>query len=276
MSSINFIINSKILFFMKQYLDLLKDIIENGHDKEDRTGTGTRSVFGRSMRFDLSQGFPLLTTKRMFLKGVISELLWFVKGDTNIEFLHDNGVHIWDEWADEKGDLGPIYGAQWRNWDNLGIDQLKKLVDDIKNTPDSRRLVVSAWNPTQLDEMALPPCHMMYQCYVQDGKLSLMMYQRSGDMFLGVPFNIASYALLTMMLAQVCGLEAGEYIHVLGDAHIYKNHFAQVKEQLSREPYPLPKMVLNPAVREIDGFTLKDFTLEGYQYHPAIKGKVSV
>lgn len=261
---------------MKQYLDLLKDIIENGHDKEDRTGTGTRSVFGRSMRFDLSQGFPLLTTKRMFLKGVISELLWFVKGDTNIEFLHDNGVHIWDEWADEKGDLGPIYGAQWRNWDNLGIDQLKKLVDDIKNTPDSRRLVVSAWNPTQLDEMALPPCHMMYQCYEQDGKLSLMMYQRSGDMFLGVPFNIASYALLTMMLAQVCGLEAGEYIHVLGDAHIYKNHFAQVKEQLSREPYPLPKMVLNPAVREIDGFTLKDFTLEGYQYHPAIKGKVSV
>ena len=261
---------------MKQYLDLLKDIMENGHDKEDRTGTGTRSVFGRSMRFDLSQGFPLLTTKRMFLKGVISELLWFVKGDTNIEFLHDNGVHIWDEWADEKGDLGPIYGAQWRNWDNLGIDQLKKLVDDIKNTPDSRRLIVSAWNPTQLDDMALPPCHMMYQCYVQDGKLSLMMYQRSGDMFLGVPFNIASYALLTMMLAQVCGLEVGEYIHVLGDAHIYKNHFAQVKEQLSREPYPLPKMVLNPAVREIDGFTLKDFTLEGYQYHPAIKGKVSV
>ena len=250
--------------------------MENGHDKEDRTGTGTRSVFGRSMRFDLSQGFPLLTTKRMFLKGVISELLWFVKGDTNIEFLHDNGVHIWDEWADENGNLGPIYGAQWRNWDNLGIDQLKKLVEDIKNTPDSRRLIVSAWNPTQLDEMALPPCHMMYQCYVQDGKLSLMMYQRSGDMFLGVPFNIASYALLTMMLAQVCGLEVGEYIHVLGDAHIYKNHFGQVKEQLSREPYPLPKMVLNPAVREIDGFTLKDFTLEGYQYHPAIKGKVSV
>ena len=261
---------------MKQYLELLKDIMENGHDKEDRTGTGTRSVFGRSMRFDLSQGFPLLTTKRMFLKGVISELLWFVKGDTNIEFLHDNGVHIWDEWADENGNLGPIYGAQWRNWDNLGIDQLKKLVEDIKNTPDSRRLIVSAWNPTQLDEMALPPCHMMYQCYVQDGKLSLMMYQRSGDMFLGVPFNIASYALLTMMLAQVCGLEVGEYIHVLGDAHIYKNHFRQVKEQLSREPYPLPKMVLNPAVREIDGFTLKDFTLEGYQYHPSIKGKVSV
>ena len=261
---------------MKQYLDLLKDIIENGHDKEDRTGTGTRSVFGRSMRFDLSQGFPLLTTKRMFLKGVISELLWFVKGDTNIEFLHDNGVHIWDEWADENGNLGPIYGAQWRNWDNLGIDQLQKLVKDIKNSPDSRRLIVSAWNPTQLDDMALPPCHMMYQCYVQDGKLSLMMYQRSGDMFLGVPFNIASYALLTMMLAQVCGLEAGEYIHVLGDAHIYKNHFAQVKEQLSREPYPLPKMVLNPKVHEIDGFTLKDFTLEGYQYHPAIKGKVSV
>lgn len=261
---------------MKQYLELLKDIMENGHDKEDRTGTGTRSVFGRSMRFDLSQGFPLLTTKRMFLKGVISELLWFVKGDTNIEFLHDNGVHIWDEWADENGNLGPIYGAQWRNWDNFGIDQLKKLVEDIKNTPDSRRLIVSAWNPTQLDEMALPPCHMMYQCYVQDGKLSLMMYQRSGDMFLGVPFNIASYALLTMMLAQVCGLEVGEYIHVLGDAHIYKNHFSQVREQLSREPYPLPKMVLNPAVREIDGFTLKDFTLEGYQYHPAIKGKVSV
>ena len=260
---------------MKQYLELLKDIMENGHDKEDRTGTGTRSVFGRSMRFDVSQGFPLLTTKRMFLKGVISELLWFVKGDTNIEFLHDNGVHIWDEWADENGNLGPIYGAQWRNWDNFGIDQLKKLVEDIKNTPDSRRLIVSAWNPTQLDEMALPPCHMMYQCYVQDGKLSLMMYQRSGDMFLGVPFNIASYALLTMMLAQVCGLEVGEYIHVLGDAHIYKNHFGQVKEQLSREPYPLPKMVLNPAVREIDGFTLKDFTLEGYQYHPAIKGKVS-
>lgn len=261
---------------MKQYLDLLKDIMENGHDKEDRTGTGTRSVFGRCMRFDLSQGFPLLTTKRMFLKGVLSELLWFVKGDTNIEFLHDNGVHIWDEWADENGDLGPIYGAQWRNWDNLGIDQLQKLVKDIREMPDSRRLIVSAWNPTQLNEMALPPCHMMYQCYVQDGKLSLMMYQRSGDMFLGVPFNIASYALLTMMLAQVCGLKAGEYIHVLGDAHIYKNHFTQVKEQLSREPYPLPKMVLNPAVCEIDGFTLKDFTLEGYQYHPAIKGKVSV
>lgn len=261
---------------MKQYLDLLHDIMENGYDKPNRTGVDTRSVFGRSMRFDLNQGFPLITTKKIHLKSVIYELLWFIKGDTNIKFLQDNGVRIWNEWADENGNLGPVYGVQWRNWNNDGIDQLQELINKLKNNPDDRRMIVSAWNPSQLDKMALPPCHMFYQCYVADGKLSMLMYQRSCDMFLGVPFNIASYALLTMMLAQVCGLKLGEYIHVLGDAHIYHNHFAQVREQLAREPYPLPQMHLNPEVKNIEDFKFEDFTLEGYQCHPTIKAQVAV
>lgn len=261
---------------MKQYLDLLHDIMENGYDKPNRTGVDTRSVFGRSMRFDLNQGFPLITTKKIHLKSVIYELLWFIKGDTNVKFLQDNGVRIWNEWADENGDLGPVYGAQWRNWNNDGIDQLQELINKLKNNPDDRRMIVSAWNPSQLDKMALLPCHMFYQCYVADGKLSMLMYQRSCDMFLGVPFNIASYALLTMMLAQVCGLKLGEYIHVLGDAHIYHNHFAQVREQLAREPYPLPQMHLNPEVKNIEDFKFEDFTLEGYQCHPTIKAQVAV
>ncbi len=261
---------------MKQYLDLLQDIMENGYDKPNRTGVDTRSVFGRSMRFDLNQGFPLITTKKIHLKSVIYELLWFIKGDTNVKFLQDNGVRIWNEWADENGDLGPVYGAQWRNWNNDGIDQLQELINKLKNNPDDRRMIVSAWNPSQLDKMALPPCHMFYQCYVADGKLSMLMYQRSCDMFLGVPFNIASYALLTMMLAQVCGLKLGEYVHVLGDAHIYHNHFAQVREQLAREPYPLPQMHLNPEVKNIEDFKFEDFTLEGYQCHPTIKAQVAV
>ena len=219
---------------MKQYLDLLSDIMEHGIDKSDRTGTGTRSVFGRQLRFDLTKGFPLLTTKKLYTRAIIHELLWFIKGDTNIKYLHDNNVTIWDEWADENGDLGPVYGAQWRNWNGEGIDQLKDLVNQLKHNPDSRRMIVTAWNPSQLGQMQLPPCHMMYQCYVAEGRLSLMLYQRSCDSFLGVPFNIASYALLTMMLAQVCGLEAYEFIHTFGDTHIYSNHFEQVKEQLSR------------------------------------------
>ncbi len=261
---------------MKQYLDLLRDIMENGFDKPNRTGVDTRSVFGRSMRFDLNQGFPLITTKKIHLKSVIYELLWFIKGDTNVKFLQDNGVRIWNEWADENGDLGPVYGAQWRNWNNDGIDQLQELINKLKNNPDDRRMIVSAWNPSQVGKMALPPCHMFYQCYVADGKLSMLMYQRSCDMFLGVPFNIASYALLTMMLAQVCGLKLGEYVHVLGDAHIYHNHFAQVREQLAREPYPLPQMHLNPEVKNIEDFKFEDFTLEGYQCHPTIKAQVAV
>ncbi len=261
---------------MKQYLDLLRDIMENGYDKPNRTGVDTRSVFGRSMRFDLNQGFPLITTKKIHLKSVIYGLLWFIKGDTNVKFLQDNGVRIWNEWADENGDLGPVYGAQWRNWNNDGIDQLQELINKLKNNPDDRRMIVSAWNPSQVGKMALPPCHMFYQCYVADGKLSMLMYQRSCDMFLGVPFNIASYALLTMMLAQVCGLKLGEYVHVLGDAHIYHNHFAQVREQLAREPYPLPQMHLNPEVKNIEGFKFEDFTLEGYQCHPTIKAQVAV
>ena len=261
---------------MKQYLDLLRDIMENGFDKPNRTGVDTRSVFGRSMRFDLNQGFPLITTKKIHLKSVIYELLWFIKGDTNVKFLQDNGVRIWNEWADENGDLGPVYGAQWRNWNNDGIDQLQELIYKLKNNPDDRRMIVSAWNPSQVGKMALPPCHMFYQCYVADGKLSMLMYQRSCDMFLGVPFNIASYALLTMMLAQVCGLKLGEYVHVLGDAHIYHNHFAQVREQLAREPYPLPQMHLNPEVKNIEDFKFEDFILEGYQCHPTIKAQVAV
>lgn len=236
---------------MKQYLDMLRYVLENGVDKMDRTGVGTRSVFGQQMRFDLSKGFPLMTTKKMHLKSIIHELLWFIKGDTNVKYLQDNGVRIWNEWADENGDLGPIYGSQWRNWNGEGIDQLAQVVDKLKNNPNDRRMIVSAWNVSKIPEMHLPPCHMMFQFYVANGKLSCMLYQRSCDMFLGVPFNIASYALLTMMLAQVCDLEPGEFVHTLGDTHIYHNHFEQVKEQLRREPLPLPTMKLNPQVKDI-------------------------
>lgn len=261
---------------MQQYLDLLKDVLENGVDKMDRTGTGTRSVFGRQMRFDLQKGFPLMTTKKMHLKSIIHELLWFIKGDTNVKYLQDNGVRIWNEWADENGDLGPVYGAQWRNWNNEGIDQLAEVIDKLKNNPNDRRMIVSAWNVSKIKEMHLPPCHMMFQFYVADNKLSCMLYQRSCDMFLGVPFNIASYALLTMMIAQVCDLEVGEFIHTLGDTHIYHNHFEQVKEQLSRRPLPLPKMKINPAVKDINDFKYEDFELVDYQCYDAIKAKVAV
>lgn len=247
---------------MKQYLDMLRYVLENGVDKMDRTGVGTRSVFGQQMRFDLSKGFPLMTTKKMHLKSIIHELLWFIKGDTNVKYLQDNGVRIWNEWADENGDLGPIYGSQWRNWNGEGIDQLAQVVDKLKNNPNDRRMIVSAWNVSKIPEMHLPPCHMMFQFYVANGKLSCMLYQRSCDMFLGVPFNIASYALLTMMLAQVCDLEPGEFVHTLGDTHIYHNHFEQVKEQLRREPLPLPTMKLNPQVKDINDFKYEDFTLE--------------
>ena len=236
---------------MKQYLDMLRYVLENGVDKMDRTGVGTRSVFGQQMRFDLSRGFPLMTTKKMHLKSIIHELLWFIKGDTNVKYLQDNGVRIWNEWADENGDLGPIYGSQWRNWNGEGIDQLAQVVDKLKNNPNDRRMIVSAWNVSKIPEMHLPPCHMMFQFYVANGKLSCMLYQRSCDMFLGVPFNIASYALLTMMLAQVCNLEPGEFVHTLGDTHIYHNHFEQVKEQLRREPLPLPTMKNRQACRII-------------------------
>lgn len=261
---------------MKQYLELLNDIMANGVDKMDRTGTGTRSVFGRQMRFNLQDGFPLVTTKKLFLKGIIYELLWMLKGDTNIGYLRDHNVHIWDEWADENGDLGPVYGAQWRNWNSEGIDQIKELVDKLKHNPNDRRMLVSAWNPSQLAAMHLPPCHMFFQCYVAEGKLSLQMYQRSCDTFLGVPFNIAAYSLLTMMLAQVCGLEAHEFIHTMGDTHVYSNHFEQVRLQLSREPKPLPKMRLNPDVKNLEDFTFEDFKLEGYEAWPKITAKVSV
>ena len=254
---------------MKQYLDMLRYVLENGVDKMDRTGVGTRSVFGQQMRFDLSRGFPLMTTKKMHLKSIIHELLWFIKGDTNVKYLQDNGVRIWNEWADENGDLGPIYGSQWRNWNGEGIDQLK-------NKPNDRRMIVSAWNVSKIPEMHLPPCHMMFQFYVANGKLSCMLYQRSCDMFLGVPFNIASYALLTMMLAQVCNLEPGEFVHTLGDTHIYHNHFEQVKEQLRREPLPLPTMRLNPQVKDINDFKYEDFTLENYECYGAIKAQVAV
>ncbi len=243
---------------MKQYLDMLRYVLENGVDKMDRTGVGTRSVFGQQMRFDLSKGFPLMTTKKMHLKSIIHELLWFIKGDTNVKYLQDNGVRIWNEWADENGDLGPIYGSQWRNWNGEGIDQLAQVVDKLKNNPNDRRMIVSAWNVSKIPEMHLPPCHMMFQFYVANGKLSCMLYQRSCDMFLGVPFNIASYALLTMMLAQVCDLEPGEFVHTLGDTHIYHNHFEQVKEQLRREPLPLPTMKLNPQVKDINDFKYED------------------
>lgn len=261
---------------MKQYLDLLQDILDNGVDKGDRTGTGTRSVFGRQMRFDLSKGFPLMTTKKVHLKSIIYELLWFLKGDTNVHYLQEHGVRIWNEWADENGDLGPVYGAQWRNWNNEGIDQIKKVIETLKKNPNDRRMIVTAWNPSQVDNMALPPCHMMFQFYVANNKLSCMLYQRSCDMFLGVPFNIASYALLTMMIAHVCGFELGEFVHTLGDTHIYLNHFDQVKEQLSREPRALPKMLIKRKVDSIDDFQFEDFELVDYDPWPAIKAVVSV
>lgn len=264
---------------MKQYLDLLQYVLDHGHQKEDRTGTGTRSIFGYQMRFDLGEGFPLLTTKKLHLRSIIYELLWFLQGNTNIQYLHDHKVSIWDEWADENGDLGPVYGRQWRQWecpDGRKIDQITSLIDQIKKNPDSRRLLVSAWNPADVDQMALPPCHTMYQFYVADGRLSCQLYQRSADIFLGVPFNIASYALLTMMVAQVCGLEPGDFIHTLGDAHIYNNHMEQVRLQLTREPRKLPTMRINPEVKDIFGFDYEDFQLEGYDPHPHIKGEVSV
>jgi thymidylate synthase len=264
---------------MKQYLDLLRHIRENGVMKEDRTGTGTQSVFGYQMRFDLSEGFPLLTTKKVHLKSIIYELLWFIAGDTNVKYLQDHGVTIWDEWADENGDLGPVYGHQWRSWpapDGRTIDQLSMVIDTIRRNPDSRRMLVTAWNPAEVDKMALPPCHCLFQFYVADGKLSCQLYQRSADVFLGVPFNIASYALLTMMIAQVCGLQPGEFVHTTGDTHIYRNHFDQVATQLSREPRPLPRMRLNPDVKSIFDFTYEDFTLEGYDPWPAIKAPVAV
>jgi thymidylate synthase len=264
---------------MKPYLDLMRHVLEHGHKKSDRTGTGTLSVFGYQMRFNLADGFPLVTTKKVHLKSIIHELLWFLAGDTNIKYLKEHGVSIWDEWADENGELGPVYGYQWRSWpapEGGKIDQIANLVEMIKTNPDSRRLIVSAWNPALVDQMALPPCHSLFQFYVADGKLSCQLYQRSADIFLGVPFNIASYALLTLMVAQVCGLQPGEFIHTLGDAHLYSNHLEQVNLQLSREPLPLPTMKLNPEVKDIFGFKFEDFTLEGYEPHPAIKAPVAV
>jgi thymidylate synthase len=277
---------------MKQYLDLMRHVLEQGHKKTDRTGTGTISVFGYQMRFDLQQGFPLITTKKCHLRSIIHELLWFLKGETNIEYLKANGVSIWDEWATAEGELGPVYGAQWRSWqaaDGRVIDQISQLIADIKRTPDSRRLIVSAWNPALLPDtsvspkenaamgkQALPPCHTLFQFYVNDGKLSCQLYQRSADIFLGVPFNIASYALLTLMVAQVCGLQAGDFVHTFGDAHLYLNHLKQVETQLARQPYPLPQMQLNPEVKDIFAFTIADFTLQNYQAHPHIKAPVAI
>lgn len=264
---------------MKQYLDLLRHILDDGVEKSDRTGTGTISTFGYQMRFNLEDGFPLVTTKKLHLKSIIHELLWFLRGDTNVRYLQENGVRIWNEWADENGNLGPVYGAQWRSWpaaDGSTIDQIAAAVDDIRHNPDSRRIIVSAWNVADLPRMALAPCHLLFQFYVADGRLSLQLYQRSADTFLGVPFNIASYALLLMMTAQVTGLRPGEFIHTLGDAHIYKNHIEQARLQLTRDPRPLPRMILNPAVRELSDFTYDDFTLEGYDPHPHIKATVSV
>ena len=264
---------------MKQYLDLMRHVYENGTIKEDRTGTGTRSVFGYQARYDLAAGFPLVTTKKCHLRSIIHELLWFLKGETNIKYLKDNGVRIWDEWADEDGNLGPVYGSQWRSWptpDGGHIDQIKQIINQIKNTPDSRRLIVSAWNVAEVNNMALPPCHTFFQFYVADGKLSCQLYQRSADIFLGVPFNIASYALLTMMVAQVTGLEAGDFVHTFGDAHLYSNHIEQTELQLSREPLPLPTMKINPQVNSIFDFVFEDFELLNYEAHPHIKGKVAV
>ncbi|MGM9859160.1 MAG: thymidylate synthase [Muribaculaceae bacterium] len=264
---------------MKQYLDLLQHILDHGTRKSDRTGTGTISTFGYQMRFNLADGFPLVTTKKLHLRSIIHELLWFIKGDTNVKYLQQNGVRIWNEWADENGDLGPVYGAQWRSWrDPRGgvIDQLAAAINDIRHNPDSRRIIVSAWNVADLPDMALAPCHCLFQFYVADGRLSLQLYQRSADCFLGVPFNIASYALLTMMVAQVCGLQPGEFIHTLGDAHLYLNHLDQARLQLTREPRPLPIMRLNPEVKNIEDFVYEDFTLEGYDPHPHIAAVVSI
>jgi thymidylate synthase len=274
---------------MKQYLDLVQHVMHNGCQKGDRTGTGTKSVFGYQMRFDLSEGFPMVTTKKLHFKSIVYELLWFLKGDTNIKYLQENGVKIWDAWADKNGDLGPVYGRQWRNWNNEEIDQIANLISELKTNPNSRRMLVSAWNPSVLpdtaktfednvanNKAALPPCHAFFQFYVANGKLSCQLYQRSADIFLGVPFNIASYALLTMMIAQVCDLEPGEFIHTFGDAHIYNNHMEQLELQISREPKPLPKMILNPDIKDIFNFDYDDFTLEGYEPHPPIKGNVAV
>jgi thymidylate synthase len=264
---------------MKQYHDLMELVLQKGATKTDRTGTGTRSIFGHQMRFDLADGFPLVTTKKLHLKSIVHELLWFLRGDTNVKSLQAAGVTIWDEWADERGELGPVYGHQWRSWpthDGRTIDQISQVISQIEKTPDSRRLIVSAWNPADIERMALPPCHCLFQFYVADGRLSCQLYQRSADVFLGVPFNIASYALLTMMIAQVTGYEPGEFIHTLGDAHLYSNHIEQAELQLSRAPYPLPRMSLNPDVRSVFGFRYEDFTLTGYQAHPAIKAPIAV
>ena len=264
---------------MQQYHDLMRHVLENGHDKSDRTGTGTRSVFGWQMRFDLASGFPVMTTKKLHLRSIIHELLWFLQGDTNIRYLQENGVRIWDEWADGNGDLGPVYGKQWRRWetaDGRVVDQIAQLVNSLRNNPDSRRHIVSAWNPGDVDRMALPPCHCLFQFYVGGGKLSCQLYQRSADIFLGVPFNIASYALLTLMLAQVCGYRPGEFVHTFGDAHLYTNHFEQARLQLSRTPRPLPTMSINPAVDDILAFKFADFRLDGYDPHPHIAAPVAV
>lgn len=264
---------------MIQYLQLMRHVLDNGHQKSDRTGTGTLSVFGYQMRFDLTEGFPVVTTKKLHLRSIIHELLWFLQGDTNIRYLKANGVSIWDEWADDNGDLGPVYGSQWRSWptrDGRSIDQISDVIKQIKTNPDSRRLIVSAWNVGELDNMALPPCHAFFQFYVADSKLSCQLYQRSADIFLGVPFNIASYALLTMMIAQVCGLQPGEFVHTLGDAHLYSNHLEQAGTQLSRKPFPLPIMKINPEVMNIFDFRFEDFELIGYECHPHIKAPVAV
>jgi thymidylate synthase len=264
---------------MRQYLELLDNILQIGSPKGDRTGTGTLSIFGYQMRFDLNKGFPILTTKTIHIKSVIYELLWFLRGDTNVKYLQEHAVRIWNEWADEKGELGPVYGAQWRSWktpDGNTIDQIAQVIEQIKNNPNSRRLIVTAWNPSDLAQMALPPCHLLFQFYVINGKLSCQLYQRSADVFLGVPFNIASYALLTMMIAQVCSLEMGEFIHTFGDVHLYKNHIDQARLQLSRQPFPLPQMQINPSVKSIDRFNYSDFQLVNYQSHPSIKAEVAV
>jgi thymidylate synthase len=264
---------------MQQYLDLLQHILDNGTEKTDRTGTGTKSCFGYQMRFDLQKGFPMVTTKKLHVKSIFYELLWFLKGDTNIKYLKDNGVSIWDEWANEAGELGPVYGEQWRSWkgaDGVVVDQITQLIEQIKKTPDSRRLIVSAWNVAELPKMALMPCHTLFQFYVADGKLSCQLYQRSADVFLGVPFNIASYALLTMMIAQVCDLECGDFVHSFGDVHLYNNHIEQAKLQLTRTPFELPTLKINPAVKDIFSFDFSDFTIENYQCHPAIKAPVAI